>query len=178
MGQQGGWGGGGNGGGGYGGPPGYGPPPGQGYGPPHSQQGQGYAPGPGYAPVAQPIGAPMQGQGYGPAPQGRVKVTLGFIPLQWILYFVTPNIEINGAVRPFKWGTHEFDMPAGQYQLMISFPYFLQSHCCAARGLLTVYPGCVTQVTYDAPFFMWSNGTMIVHPPVNPGAIAMLPPPR
>lgn len=66
----------------------------------------------------------------------------------------------------------------GQYQLLISFPYFLQPKCCPGRGVLTVYPGCLSIVTYDAPFFMWGSGSIVLHPPVNIAAVGMLPPPR
>lgn len=103
---------------------------------------------------------------------------LGFIPLQWILYFVTPNVALNGAVRPLPWGTHEFDMPAGQYAFAASFPYIFQPRCGLAQGSLLVYPGCLTVVTFDAPFFLWGSGSLVIHPPAPLGPAGLLPPPR
>jgi hypothetical protein len=199
---QGGWGQGG-GGGGHGGPPGQGGPPGypqqgypqqqqqpgypqqqqQGYpqqqlqqGYPQQQQQQGY-------PQQQQQGYPQQQQqGYAQPPGamvphggggGAILFDLGFFPLLWMLYFCSPRIEIDGATEKRPWGKHRIDMPPGMYGVTVYFPYGLLSRAGVARLQVQVQPGCVTQVTYRAPFVIFLSGSIWQLQPRPEGAMVM-----
>ncbi len=130
----------------------------QGWGGPHVQQGPG-----GYATP----GAMVQQGG-----QGVVELDLGFFPLLWMLYFCTPKVVINGAMERRPWGKHQIPLPAGVYQLTISFQYGLMSQAGAAHlGQVQVMPGCATQVTYRAPFFIFFSGSIWQVPPRPAGAM-------
>ena len=134
------------GGGGYGGPPGGGQPPG-GYGPPGGQP-PGYGQGPGG------YGDPAQGL------MGRLQVHSSFFFLAWILYFCTPKIELNGQPARRPWGTASFDLPPGNYQLRVSFPYLLMSNAGDSRLNIQIHPGQVTLTSYSAPFILFFGGTL------------------
>jgi hypothetical protein len=181
---------GGGGGGGYGPPPGgggYAPPPGGGgYGPPQGgpPQGGGYGPpqGGGYGP---PQGGPPQGGGYGPPPApggygpqgqtpnaivhqgtGTLALDVDFFPLLWMLFFTSPKITINGAMERRPWGKSQIPMPAGVYQLTIAFPYGLMGNAGQATlPQVQIMPGCVTQVTYRAPWIIFLSGSIFQAPP-------------
>jgi len=113
------------------------------------------APAPGYPAAPQAQGAP--GGAY-----GQLEITTSFFILAWILFLVTPTVEINRQPQKRKWGTHLIDLPAGQYELMVSFPYLFKEKCGPAVVHVPIYPGQITMVKYDAPFFMFSDGTMVI----------------
>ena len=80
--------------------------------------------------------------------RGAIALDLGFFPLIWMLYFCTPKIVINGAMERRAWGKHTLPMPAGVYQVTISFQYGLMSNAGSATlAQVQVMPDCVTQVT-------------------------------
>lgn len=102
---------------------------------------------------------PQSGYGVG-QPMGRIELNLSFFPLAFILFLVTPIVAINRQPQPRPWGRHAFDLPAGQYEVFAAFPYMFSDRCGPAQLIVPVYAGYVTVVTYEAPFFMFSNGTM------------------
>jgi hypothetical protein len=157
---------------------GYGQQPQQGYGqqpqPGHPQPGQpqqGYGqqqpqhqaqPQQGYG---QPQGHPQQAapqQAQGAQAMGRLEMKTSFFPLAFILLMCTPVITINGYPQARPWGTHYFDLAASQYQVNVHFPYMFMDRAGPAAMVIPIYAGHVTQVSYEAPFFMMSGGTMRV----------------
>ena len=96
-------------------------------------------------------------------PMGRIDLTTGFFPLAWVLYLVTPNVSINRQpAQRCPWGRRTFDLPPGTYELHVSFPYMFSDRCGPATILVPVYEAHATMVVYEAPFFMFSDGTMRV----------------
>ena len=73
----------------------------------------------------------------------------------------TPRVSIDGIPHPRPWGTHLFQMPAGQHDLHVTFTY-LFFDACPARILVPIYPSHQTSVIYEAPFFRFMNGAMRV----------------
>ncbi len=120
-------------------------------------------PGQGPGPHTQPY-APAGGASFQLDPQthGAIDVQLGFTGLQWVLYLVTPKLAINGYPARKPWGTHRVPMPAGQHHVAVSFPYMFSSDCGAAQLAVPVYAGHATRVIYQAPFMMWSAGSLRV----------------
>lgn len=112
-------------------------------------------------------------QGQQAAGYGAIEIHLDFFFLAWILFLVTPVVEINGQRFPRSWGRHRFDLPAGQHQIRAWFPYMFMDQCGPATVVAPVYPGHVTRLAYQAPFFMFSSGDMTV---VGTQPIMQLPP--
>jgi hypothetical protein len=142
------------GGGGYGQPPGgYGQPPG-GYGQPPGGYGQppgGYGqPAGGYG---QPPGLPPQG-----GMVGQLQVHTSFFFAFWILFVISPRIEIGGQTHRTRWGMSTYDLPAGQHQLQIYYPYFVLSKAGLATTTVAIQPGQCTMVKYTAPWFIFLWG--------------------
>ena len=125
------------------------------------QQGQ-----PGYPPM-QPQDYAQQQQAQAQAQQaqaaqamGRLEINTSFFPLAFILLAVTPVLTLNGQSWPQKWGGSFYDLPPGEHHLQCWFPYLFTDRCGPAQMMLPIYAGHVTRVSYEAPFFMFSNGTM------------------
>jgi len=109
--------------------------------------------------------APAPPGGFVPAPAGQLEVHLSFLFLQWLLYFVSPRIAINGHEQIRAWGANSIHMPAGQYQLDVYFPWIFQSRCGFASQVITIHAGYVTTVRYTAPFFVFMAGTLWAEQP-------------
>ena len=114
-------------------------------------------------------GAPPPQNAYGqnpgggaPAAGGQLEVTTSFFPLAFILFLVTPTINIDGYPQKRAWGRHVFDLAPGEHHLHVSFPYMFNDKTGPAQARVPIYAGHITTVTYDAPFFMFSDGTMRV----------------
>ncbi|XOV68286.1 MAG: hypothetical protein ACFHU9_03730 [Fluviicola sp.] len=90
-------------------------------------------------------------------------VKTGFFPLAWILYFVTPTIEINGEKHKKKWGQDSFALDPGEHHVKISFPYMGRAECGANDVTVTLADGETKRIMYGAPFFMFSKGNISVH---------------
>ena len=97
-----------------------------------------------------------------PYPPGRIEINMTHNPLAFMLMMVTPNVLINGHPYPAKWGRNFYDLPPGHYDVAASFPYMGSSATGLARLQVPVHPQHATIVMYEAPFFMWSGGTMRV----------------
>ncbi len=110
----------------------------------------------GYDAAAQPLQDPAV------QAMGRLELTTGFFPLAFILYAVTPVLTLNGQAWRQAWGNSVYDLPPGEHHLHVCFPYLFQDQCGPASLMVPIYAGHVSRVKYDAPFFMFSNGTMQV----------------
>ncbi len=175
------------GGGGYGPPPGGYPPPPGGFGAPqHPPQGypqQGYpqqGQQQGYPQQGQQPGYPQQGypQGYGqqamqpygqpqaydPATMGELRVHTSFFFMQWILFLVSTNVEINGRKMSRPWGWSTIPLPAGPYEVRVSFNYMFGPTGGAVQRI-AIHPGYTTTLRYSAPFFLFMGGDLNVIPP-------------
>ena len=93
---------------------------------------------------------------------GRLEINTAFFPLAFILLAVTPVLTLNGHPWRQKWGLSVYDLPPGEHHLQVHFPYLFQDRCGPAALTVPIYAGYLTRVSYDAPFFMFSNGTMRV----------------
>ena len=93
---------------------------------------------------------------------GHLELKTAFFPLAFILLAVTPVLTLNGHAWPQKWGPSFWDLPPGEHHLQVHFPYIFMDRCGPASLVVPIHAGHVSRVTYDAPFFMFSNGTMRV----------------
>jgi len=108
-------------------------------------------------------GGPHVQSGYGAQqPYGRIEINAGFTWIAWILYFVNPVVWINGQRHQARWGRSSFDLPPGQYDVRLCFPYIWTDAAGLAMLSVPVHPGYVTVLHYEAPLFLLSPGTMRV----------------
>ncbi len=111
-----------------------------------------------------------------PAP-GRLEVKTGFFFLAWMLHFVKPNVEINGQRHKPNWGRFTIDLYPGQYHLHVSFPWVFGDKTGPAQTPVNIYAGHVTFVSYEAPLFLLSPGTIRTRPPQPIPGLPPAPPP-
>jgi hypothetical protein len=98
-----------------------------------------------------------------PAPGQGIEVTGRHSALQWILYFIQLTVEVDGRPEAGPWGRPRFiALPAGDHTVSVYFKYLWKPRCCEAVAVVQVAPGQVTRVTYDAPLFMTSRGSLFV----------------
>ncbi|MCA9592576.1 MAG: hypothetical protein KC776_04670 [Myxococcales bacterium] len=79
--------------------------------------------------------------------------------LQWMLMFVSPVVMINGQKVTARWGNHFIPLAAGQYDVMVYFPWFFQQ-ANKARSAVTVYDGHVTGLSYSTAFLTFMSGSL------------------
>ena len=85
-------------------------------------------------------------------------VKTSFFPLAWILYFVTPTININGKEFKREWGKNSFDLSPGDYQVKISFPYMGQSDMGANEISISLNEGEIKNISYEMPPWIFAKG--------------------
>jgi len=81
-------------------------------------------------------------------------------PLAWMLFFVSPVVAINEEEHPSKWGKQDFPLDPGTHEVEVYFNYFFTPKCCLGKATVEVKAGEVAELKYEAPFFMFSAGTI------------------
>ncbi len=99
------------------------------------------------------------------AQYGQLAIRPSFFFLQWMLFLVSPRISVNGQVQQGKWGLNVYNMPPGDYEVSVWFPWFFFSQCCKGTRRVQVAAGWATNVTYSVPIFLFMSGTMGTPPP-------------
>lgn len=136
----------------YGGPPQHGAPQQPQYGAPQQQFG---APQPQY-------GAPQQQFG---APQGDVRegvlVNTEYFPLAFMMLFFKPKFVLDGQeLGPRDWGRTPLPATPGQHHVHVYVPYLFPSKIGPADATVNVAPGQLTELSYKAPLFAFSPGSL------------------
>ena len=95
--------------------------------------------------------------------QSGIRVTAKFFPLMWILFFVKPHIQIDGADMQGAWKTpHYFPVAPGQHTVSAYFPYFIPKQAGKGTVTVNVAPGQTVDVGYKAPWIVFLKGRMSV----------------
>lgn len=117
-----------------------------------------------------------------PMPMGQLEVELGFFPLMWILFLITPSVSINGYAEQRKWGRHLWNLPAGTYEVRAWYPYIFRRETSPGRLVVNVMPGHVTRLKYRPSWLTFLDGSMTflgcVPAFAPPPQMYQLPPPR
>ena len=89
-----------------------------------------------------------------------IEIVTGFFPLAWVLYFVTPIIEINGDKHKERWGTKFYPLSPGEYIIKISFPYMGKSECGANEIKVSLTENQQRKIVYNMPPWMFAKGSL------------------
>jgi hypothetical protein len=87
-----------------------------------------------------------------------VEVTARFMFMSWILFFIKPSIEVDGAAYRRKWGTYFFDLAPGRHRVEVSFPYLFGRKTGANSVEFDLSPGQTRRIRYRAPLILLMKG--------------------
>ena len=101
----------------------------------------------------------------------RVEVDLGFFPLMWILFLITPCLSIDGHVERRPWGKHELVLAPGTHLFEAWYPYIFRSQTSLGRLALNLLPGMTYRIKYRPAWLVFLPGKMtVVEQPALPAA--------
>ena len=104
----------------------------------------------------------------------RVEVDLGFFPLMWILFLITPYLSVDGRAERRPWGKHQLVLPPGTHMFEARFPYLFRSQTCIGTLALELLPGASYRIKYRPAWLVFLPGRMtLVERPALPAAKAL-----
>lgn len=89
-----------------------------------------------------------------------VEFDLGFFPLMWILYLVTPSLSINGVEQRLPWGKHPMQLPPGRYMFEAWYPYLFTSQTSKGSLMIDLVPGGQYKIKYRPAWLVFLAGSM------------------
>ncbi len=92
----------------------------------------------------------------------RIEVTATHSNLAFIYTFSKPTISINGQAHKRPWGTSSFEVPPGNYEVAVSYPWFLAAECGRNSVTFTLLPGATKRVSYRAGLIRYLPGKIYV----------------
>jgi hypothetical protein len=96
-----------------------------------------------------------------PASTSRVEVTITHNPLAFFYKAFTPTVSINGKKERKPWGTHAFNLPPGEYEVAVSYPWII-SECGKNSVRFSLEPGETKKVKYCARLIRFWPGAIRV----------------
>ncbi|HEY1555881.1 MAG TPA: hypothetical protein VGF94_13675 [Kofleriaceae bacterium] len=90
----------------------------------------------------------------------RVEIDLGFFPLMWILFLVTPYLSIDGNAERRPWGKHQLTVAPGTHMFEAWYPYIFRSQTSLGRLALDVRPGASYRIKYRPAWLVFLPGKM------------------
>jgi hypothetical protein len=97
-----------------------------------------------------------------PASSSRLEVTAGHSSLAFIYDFFKPTITINGQASKRPWGTSSFDLPPGNYEVSVSYPWLFASACGKNTVSFILQAGEIKTVSYHAGMIRYLPGKISV----------------
>jgi hypothetical protein len=92
----------------------------------------------------------------------RVEVSIGHSPLAFFYELFTPSIRLNGQLQRRPWGTHSLELPPGDHEISISYPWFLSPECGKNTVNINLKPGETKKVIYRAGLIRYLPGKISV----------------
>jgi hypothetical protein len=97
---------------------------------------------------------------------GQLEVTTRHSPFAFIYGLFKTTIEIDAHVERRPWGTHTFDVPAGEHTVAVSYPWLFTSRAGRNSVTVTVRAGETTRVAYAAGPVRYLPGKITVDDPI------------
>jgi len=80
--------------------------------------------------------------------------------VDFIYGMLQPTITINGRSQSYNWGTQFFDVPPGDYEVAVSYPWVFTPQCGKNSVRFRIGPGEVRRVHYTAGIIRFIAGTI------------------
>jgi len=91
-----------------------------------------------------------------------IEVTVTHSPLAFIYRLFTPTVEINGKKERRAWGVHLFNLPPGDYEIAVSYPWLFSQECGKNAVRFNLEHGQLKKVTYRAGLIRYLPGKITV----------------
>jgi hypothetical protein len=91
----------------------------------------------------------------------RIEVTIGHNPLAFFYRAFTPTVAINGRKERRPWGTHDFNLPPGDYEVAVSYPWII-SECGKNSVRFSIAAGETKKVKYCARLIRFWPGSISI----------------
>ena len=95
-------------------------------------------------------------------PLCRIEVTADYSPLAFIYSLFQPTITINGYPQQYPWGTRYFDVPPGDYEVAVSYPWLFMRECGRNSVRFRIGPSELRRVRYTAGLIRFVPGKITV----------------
>ena len=82
-------------------------------------------------------------------------------PLAFFYAAFTPTVTINGKKERRRWGVHSFNLPAGDCEVSVSYPWII-NECGRNSVRFSLAPGETKRVRYCARLIRFIPGAMSV----------------
>ncbi len=96
------------------------------------------------------------------AEPSRIDVEITHAPSAFIYEAFTSNVVINGEKHRRPWGTHSFDLPSGNYEISVSYPWLFMSECGKNTVHVELKLGDIKKVIYRAGLIRYLPGKITV----------------
>jgi hypothetical protein len=94
--------------------------------------------------------------------EGQVDVIVKHSRLAFIYSLFTPTIAINGQAHKRPWGASSFALPAGRYEVSVSYPWLLAPECGKNSVNFDLRSGEKKTVAYKAGLIRYLPGKISV----------------
>ena len=94
-------------------------------------------------------------------PTSNMEVIVTHNRLAFFYDLFTPTITINGTKERKPWGTHQFRLPPGDYEVSVSYPWIM-SECGKNSVRFSLAAGETKKVRYCARLIRFLPGSITV----------------
>ena len=95
-------------------------------------------------------------------PGASVVVTVTHSPLAFFCRLFVPTVTINGKQERRPWGVHSFELPPGDYEISVSYPWLFSPEYGKNTVRFTLSAGETKRIRYRAGLIPYLAGEMAV----------------
>jgi hypothetical protein len=82
--------------------------------------------------------------------------------MDFLYLLSTPTIVINGKKERRYWGTHTFNLPPGDHEIAISYPWLLSLECGKKTVRISLSSGETKKICYKARIIRFLPGKISI----------------
>jgi hypothetical protein len=94
--------------------------------------------------------------------KSSVVVSVTHSPLAFMYRLFVPTVTINGKQERRPWGVHSFELPPGDYDISVSYPWLFSPECGKNSVRFTLRAGETRRIAYRAGLIQHRPGKMTV----------------